>query len=147
MAQSVGFDSARDSSTRHQRINTRELQASNRALCLHCFEAYKRVKNYPALCAVDPDPDSTSRSIKWTPQFAHFIVDVENAVSEALKEFPELQSAFFALVAGETVPEAIAQQVFSRCGRFFKSRKLDPGHYFRPMQRRPVSAATRLWAA
>jgi alpha-beta hydrolase superfamily lysophospholipase len=92
---------------------------------------YTAIRQYPALAATDPDPDPLVRSRRWTPHFAHFCCDVEMLTEQALRDAPDLQAAWFKLAADEDgVPPKVAREVITRCGKHYKSRKIDPRSYF-----------------
>ena len=94
-------------------------------------ETYTSIRSYSAVVAVSPDPDPISHSRRWTPNLAHFICDVELRTAEALKDAPDLQTAWFSIIAGDAVDPAIEREVTKRCGRLYFSRGLDPIRYFR----------------
>lgn len=93
-------------------------------------EAYVYTKSLSLVVAHRLDDDPTTRSEKLTVDGIHFAIDVQHATEEALKNEPELQSAWFAFVAGEKVEPKISQQLVWKCGRIYEARKLAPWKYF-----------------
>jgi hypothetical protein len=139
--QSASFDVQGTRVAPYHRVTKRELLTQQRNLFDRVISAYVQVRGYPVVVAVDPDDDPVSRSHKWTPTLCHYLVDVELSTTDALKELPELQAAWFTLAAGEIVEPSLAEQVVSRCARLYKARGLDPGLYFRPSHRRGRAAS------
>jgi len=146
--QSASFDGVHDTRrvATYHRVTKRELLTQQRDLFNRVVSAYVQVRGYPVLCAVDPDHDPISRSRKWTPQFCHYLIDVQNGTTDSLKDLDpehqaELQAAWLSLAAGEDVEPSLAERVYSRCARFYKARGLDPGLYFRPSHCRGKAAS------
>jgi hypothetical protein len=135
--QSATFDGSTDlrDARYSKRSDAREAQAASRRLVLAVMKAYVAVKQLPLLCSVDCDPDAISRSSKWSSTSAHYGIDVELATSTALDSEPALENIWFKLAAGVSVPAAVAQRVFDKCSRLYRSRRLDPGSYFRGSMR------------
>jgi len=107
--QSASFDSERDLwDSRHQRVTRRELEASASRLVMSVIKSYVLIKALPVVCCCDSDPDATNHSIKWKPDYAHYLADVEQATEAALKDLPELQKVWFAIALGESVKDYLA---------------------------------------
>lgn len=93
---------------------------------------YVEVIQLPAICAIQIDRESPSRSRRWTPQDAHYKCDVEHATEIALRDRIDLQQAWFRLVAEDaTVHQKETEEVISRCGRLYAARGLSPWTYYR----------------
>lgn len=97
------------------------------------MDCYIALRAFPAISAKDYDPYANRRTSSWTPDVAHFLMDVERVTEEALGENIALQAAWFAMAAGEgaSVPAKIRNDVYRLCGTLYKSRGLSPSRYFR----------------
>jgi hypothetical protein len=138
--QSATFDAVQSTNQKYHQ-SQRERAAEFKTLTLHVISAYTQLRALPLVCAVDPDQDALSRSKKWSPDIGHFLMDVELGTELALQDRPALQAAWMQIAQGEKVSPAISEEIYMRCGKFYRARKLDPRDYLRPSVRRSRAAA------
>jgi len=96
-------------------------------------DAFKQLRELPTLSAFSYD-DEAPRSRIITPRAIDYAVDITNAVAYALRDAPELEAGFDALIDGQTVAADIAKAIVTRCGPVFADRGLTPQKYFEPMK-------------
>jgi hypothetical protein len=90
---------------------------------------YTRVKQLSPVVAANYDPENFGRSTKLHPGLIDWLVDVEHATTEALRDRPDLQAAWFKIALEEPVDLHLERQTIERCGRFYVARKLEPYRY------------------
>jgi len=96
--------------------------------------AYTEISELPRISALDFDPDAP-RSRTLTHDAINFRCDVEAATTDALRDLPRLQQAWFELAFGEKVNGGVARAVITRCGRLYEVRGLCPNKYFHAFRR------------
>ena len=96
-------------------------------------DAFKQLRELPTLSAFSYD-DEAPRSRIITPRAIDYAVDITNAVAYALRNAPELEAGFDALMEGHPVAADIAKAVVTRCGPVFADRDLTPEKYFAPIK-------------
>lgn len=100
------------------------------------FEAvakvYWRIVNSYPIVAMNPDEDAESKSYPLSFLATDYKVDIESATEKALRGKPDLQAAWFKIVAGNrSVPTSLATQVIEACAPIYEQRGLEPWAYFR----------------
>jgi len=114
-----------------------ERWAEQRRLVVLVVAAYRAVKDLSPVIAFNPDPDSRSRSNRWSPDSAHYSADVSNTVRRAIESKPDSERpalwVAWANLLGDDSKLGTNEQKLIRllAGLFFKKR-LHPAIYFKP---------------
>ncbi len=114
-------------------IPQRERESKDAYVFRAVTEAFCQMVELPGVGALNMDPQA-SRAMTLNAVAIEFIVDVKTATTFALRETAE-QKAWFALVAGEDVPKALAARVIKKCAAVYFQRGLTPGRYFSHIRR------------
>jgi hypothetical protein len=94
-------------------------------------KAYGLIKELPVLGAVNPDPSPVTHARRWSPDSAHFCIDVDHAVRDACNGDFELQAPWKHLLVDETVIRKADAKLIRRLARLLEARGLHPAKYFR----------------
>jgi len=115
-----------------------ERWAEQRRLVMLVIAAYRAVQDLQPVIAFDPDPESRSRTNRWSPDSAHYAVDVENTIRRVIEakpesEHPALWAAWRNLLSDDEGKLGKAEQrlIHLLAGPMY-TKKLHPGLYFRP---------------
>lgn len=114
---------------RHHIFSKKELFEHYRDSFHAVVEEYVRVRHLSPVVAQNYDPESVGRSTKLHTGLIDWLVDVENATTEALKDRLELQTTWFKIALEEPVDVHLERETTERCGRLYVSRKLEPYRY------------------
>jgi hypothetical protein len=118
-----------------------ERWAEQRRLVVLVIAAYRAVQTLEPVIAFNPDPESRSRTNRWSPDSAHYKVDVENTIRRVIEAKPEserqaLWAAWTNLLTDDDGKIGKDEQRLVRLlsGPAY-TKKLHPGMYFRPRVR------------
>jgi hypothetical protein len=106
-----------------------------KALFEQVAQSYVETKNLSPVTASNPDIDAPlSKKLSFIA--VDFLVDVERATEQALKDFPDLQKTWFQLVNGDlNVDPKLAEITIRLTAMVYHERSLDPALYFRTLRR------------
>jgi hypothetical protein len=123
----------------HQRTHTTaaERWEEQRRLVMVVIAAYRAVQTLEPVIAFNADPDSRSRSNRWSPDSAHYKVDVENTVRRIIEakaghERPALWTAWANLLKDDGQLGNVEQRLIRLLSGSMYRKQLHPGLYFRP---------------
>lgn len=141
-----------------QNVTATERFAQQRELFTAVARAYVACRQAPVISASRLNPaeatygavgslDTPNRTIRWTPNVAHYICDVELAVRKALElkpeaERPALRDAWERLLEDDSRVDAIQRRAIQLLAGSFYRRELHPREYFRP-NRHPQKRGAR----
>lgn len=113
-----------------------ERWAEQRRLVGLVVAAYRAVKDLPCIAALNPDPTSRGNSNRWSPDSAHYAVDVENTVRRVIESKPEaertaLAKAWAALLSDDAKIGKEEQRLIRLLAGPMYTKQLHPGLYFR----------------
>jgi hypothetical protein len=101
-------------------------------------KCYLQMKLLPPLTAQNLDETPGARSQKWTPNAAHFVIDVRHALESILVNRPdasELVQAWVNILAdGDTIRES-GVTLIGLLAPVIAARGLEPWGYFRQIRR------------
>ena len=124
-----------DTRASQRTLSARERYEFDKEAFLAVTTAYVRKRQLSPVVSMNLDPTPGVTSKRLTPDDITYCVDCERATEYALNGRIDLQTGWFALVAGETVPANVARQVIERCGRLYRARNLQPWRYFAKVTR------------
>jgi hypothetical protein len=83
------------------------------------------------------NPDVQSRSPKWTPDSAHYAIDIENTVRRVIEskpepERPDLWRAWESLLTDDAKISKASEKLIKALAPKLYRNELHPGLYFRP---------------
>lgn len=98
--------------------------------------AYRAVKELPPLVAMNCDLSPQSRSCRWSPDSAHYGIDIENTVRRVIQakseaERPTLWTAWKNLLVDPDRIGKDEQRLIRLLAGPLYTKKLHPGLYFR----------------
>lgn len=107
-----------------------------RSYARKCIDAYVACKTAPRIAASNPD-DNAKPSLRWSPDGAHYRVDIENAIRRLPRE--ELRKAFwqyavriaYGLVNHGDQIDRTTTTALTKAGKVFTEMELSPVTYFR----------------
>jgi len=113
-----------------------ERWAEQRRLVVLVVAAFRAVKDLSPVIAFNPDPDSGSNTNRWSPDSAHYAVDVENTVRRVIESKPEterlaLVKAWEALLSDDGKLDKDEQNLIRLLSGPMYAKRLHPGLYFR----------------
>lgn len=119
----------------HTWMPAQERWQEQRRLVGICVAAYRAVKDLPAIGAFNPDIQS--RSPRWTPESAHYAIDIENTVRRVIGSKPtevqeELWVAWESLLTGDAKIGRSEQKLVRALAPILFHKKMHPSDYFRP---------------
>lgn len=110
--------------------------AEQSRLVMLVIAAYRAVHDLEPVIAFNPDPDSRSRTNRWSPDSAHYAADVENTVRRLIESKPESErSALWAAWKNLLTDDSKLGKDEQKCIRMLAgpmyAKQLHPGLYFR----------------
>jgi|GEM_PF-3468027 len=98
--------------------------------------AYRAVNSLPPTIAMNHDEQARNRSSRWSPDTAHYGIDVQNTVQRVIEAKPEdergeLWAAWEALLKDDTKLGNAEQKLIRLLAGPFFTKKLHPRLYFR----------------
>lgn len=109
-------------------------RAIDRELVTAVAQVYKQFRTLPPIAAINPDPHPASRSIRWSPDTAAFIIDVEKALQFAMENKLDANTLKNAWKQLQTDPSTInkdAARLIRILAPVLGRRGLHPRSYFR----------------
>ena len=108
-----------------------------RRLVMLVITAYRAVCDLEPVVAFNPDPESKSRTNRWSPDSAHYSADVENTIrrvieSKAESERPALWTAWKNLLSDDSKLGRDEQRLIRLLSGPMYTKRLHPALYFRP---------------
>jgi hypothetical protein len=123
------------SSTKPDRERTRLRQLR---LVRKVAECYQSLQYAMPLTASNPDPSPGARSLRWTPNTTHFIIDVEHAVRDATAnqlDALELRAAWAQIIDDPSTIRESELKLIRLLAPILERRELEPYKYFRRIRR------------
>jgi hypothetical protein len=91
--------------------------------------AYVRFRFLEPVVSQNPDDTPGKRSIRWTPESAHYVIDVRNALIDAVEDQPdrkELIAAWIQILIDDSTIRAQESRLIGLLAPILSERKLDP---------------------
>lgn len=110
-------------------------RAEQRLLVVSVANAYAWCRNLPAICATNPDPNTSRRSSRWTPDTAGFVIDTERAIAKVIGDQHDRDVLFAAwkqLQEDDAVIGVDGARLIRLAAPIFAKHGLRPAEYFRP---------------
>jgi len=110
-------------------------RATDRELVAAVAQVYKQFRMLPPVSAINFDSSPTSRSLKWSPETAHFIIDIEKALQFALDnkaDVDALSNAWRRLQTDITIIDKDCARLIRLLAPVLHRRGLHPRRYFKP---------------
>lgn len=116
--------------------NNTETYAHQRRYFESVVGCYREIRESHPIAACNYDPEAETRNHPLCASSVEHAVDIERATEFALKDHPELESAWFQLLANDPVVNGLkAMKVVRLCSKVYKQRQLEPWSYRRRIRR------------
>ncbi len=108
-------------------------------------KAFHRLRFLEPVVSQNLDDSPGSRSIRWTPESAHYVVDVRNALARAIEDQPDrkaLIAAWVRILADDSTIRTQESRIIGLLAPVLSDRELDPMTALRHIKRgRPLRRA------
>lgn len=112
------------------------------------MKAYLRLRFLPELVAQNLDDTPGARSSRWTVNSCHYVIDIQHALRDALKDQPdkkELIAAWVRMLADDRTIRETESRLIGLLAPILQSRKLDPGLALRTIRRKRTEMRGTTW--
>lgn len=110
-----------------------------RTIVRKVIRQFRLLRNLPPVTALNPDPVMRLLSVRWSPETAHYVIDVRRALAYAVTHRPDrhqLIDSWALLVAkGDFRVGMVEARLIRLLAPIFRDRQFDPALYFRASRR------------